>query len=222
MSAIIWMGIGQPKGNGASFTVQDILDAMNAAPPNVNVTLWNSDVLPNVSQLALETTVQAIKSKTDQLDMTAVTQVAASNAGHLLITAGLTFEEPVSGLVIPVNWTKAYWTLKTDEAQPDTASIIQLRVSNPASSTDGLQRLNGVALAGPITSEDGALIVDHEAGSITIYLTDELTVLLNKAGSVRSKAGALGWDVKFMDASGKSVGRRGTAAIVLTETKSTS
>jgi hypothetical protein len=86
--------------------------------------------------------------------------------------------------------------------------------------TDGLQRLNGAALVTPITAASGALTVDQLNGRITINLADEVTILLSRAGSVKSKIGALGWDVKFISSgSSESVGRRGTAAIVLTETK---
>lgn len=162
---------------------------------------------------ALQSDVDAIKLITDQLDVSAVTQVAASNAGHLTITAGLTFEESVTGLTIPADWVLAIWTLKGNVRDADTAALVQLRTSNPAAGTDGLQRLNGAAPAAPITAEDGELTV-NQAGAITVYLTDELTELLTAAVD-------LGWDVKFIDASGDSGGQRGTADVVLTETRAT-
>ena len=149
---------------------------------------------------------------TEQLDVSAVTQVAASSAGHLTITSGLTFAEAVTGLTIPADWVAAIWTLKIHEHQADTAARLQLRVSNPADGGDGIQRVNGAAVALPITTADGALTVTQASGRIDIYLTDELTALLDKASG-------LGWDVKFLDADGDSTGRRGTADVVLTETR---
>jgi hypothetical protein len=206
---------GTPDADSIDEHLDDILEDTGTTIPATLATLATAADLATV-----DANVDAIKMITDDLDTTAVTQVAASSAGHLVITAGLTFEESVSGLVIPADWTKAYWTLKSNEADADTLATIQLRVSNPSSLTDGLQRLNGAALVTPITAASGALTVDQLNGRITINLADEVTILLSRAGSVKSKIGALGWDVKFISSgSSESVGRRGTAAIVLTETK---
>lgn len=166
----------------------------------------------DLAALALEATAQAIKAITDDLDVTAVTQVTTSSAGHLTITAGLTFSEAVTGLTIPADWAAAMWTLKYSPDQADTAAVIQLRAENPAALTDGLLRVNGAALVSPITASDGTLTVTQASGRIDIWLSDELTLLL-------SKATGLGWDIKFIDANDDSSGRRGTADVVLTETK---
>lgn len=156
----------------------------------------------------------AILGRLAALDTTAVTQVAASSAGHLTITTALTFDEAVTGLVIPSDWTAALWTLKADASKADTAALVQLRVTNPAALTDGLQRLNGAAVASPLTAASGSLTVTQASGRIDIYLTDEATALLGAATG-------LGWDVKFIDASGDSTGYSGTADVALTETKAT-
>lgn len=149
-----------------------------------------------------------------QLDVSAVTQVPASSAGHLTITAGLTFDEAVTGLTIPADWVAALWTLKNSARDADTASLVQLRATNPAAGTDGLQRLNGAALVAPITADDGDLTVTQASGRIDVWLSDEMTAQLGAAT-------AIGWDVKFIDNNGDSSGRRGTADVVLTETKAT-
>ncbi len=148
------------------------------------------------------------------LDVSEVTQVAASNAGHLTITAGITFEESVTGLTVPSDWVSAIWTLKANVRDADTAALVQLRVTNPAAGGDGLQRVNGAAPAAPISAADGELTVNQAGGAITVWLSDELTALLAAAVD-------LGWDVKFIDASGDSSGQRGTADVVLTETRTT-
>lgn len=167
------------------------------------------------SELAVELAhIDAIQAVTDALDVSAVTQVAASSAGHLTITVGLTFDEAVTGLTIPADWKTALWTLKNNARDADTAALVQLRETNPAAGGDGLQRLNGAALVAPITAADGALTVTQATGRIDVYLTDEMTAMLGAAT-------AIGWDVKFIDADGDSSGQRGTADVVLTETKST-
>jgi hypothetical protein len=148
------------------------------------------------------------------LDVSAVTQVAASSAGHLTITAGLTFDESVSGLTISADWWAAIWTLKANVRDADTAALVQMRVTNPAAVTDGLQRVNGAAPAAPIAAADGELTVNQAGGAITVWLSDELTALLAAAVD-------LGWDVKFIDLADDSSGQRGTADVVLTETRAT-
>lgn len=162
----------------------------------------------------IDTNVDAIKAVTDALDVSAVTQVAASNAGHLTITVGLTFDEGVTGLTIPADWVTALWTLKNNARDADTAAIVQLRATNPAAGTDGLQRLNGAALVAPITADDGALTVTQATGRIDVYLTDDMTAQLAAVTTI-------GWDVKFIDEAGDSSGQRGTADVVLTETRAT-
>lgn len=155
-----------------------------------------------------------IVARLADFDMTAVTQVVASNAGHLTITAGLTFYESVTGLVIPADWVSAIWTLKRDVRDTDAAALVQVRATNPAAETDGLQRLNGATPVAPIAVDDGLLTVNQAGGSIVVGLSDELSAQL-------APATALGWDVKFIDAGGDSSGQRGTADVVLTETRAT-
>lgn len=200
--------------NISDFVAQQVRDAMKLAPSGGAAEVGSvdkhlDDLLSGLA--AVDANVDEIKLITDDLDVTAVTQVAASSAGHLTITAGLTFSEGVTGLTIPADWVAAVWTLKHSAGQADSAAVIQLRTENPAAVEDGLQRLNGVAVALPITAADGALTVTQASGRIDIWLSDELTLLL-------AKATGLGWDVKFIDADGDSNGQRGTADVVLTET----
>lgn len=190
--------------SAAGLTAQQTRDAMKLAP---------TAGTPAVG--SVDDHLDDIQAVTDALDVSAVTQVAASSAGHLTITTGLTFGEAVTGLTIPADWVSALWTLKNSARDADTAALVQLRATNPsAAGTDGLQRLNGAALVAPITADDGALTVTQVTGRIDVYLTDEMTALLGAAT-------AIGWDVKFIDAAGDSSGQRGTADVVLTETKST-
>lgn len=194
----------------STLTAQDIANAMKLAPSAGAAAAGSVQAKLDI----IDANVDAIKVITDSLDVSAVTQVAASNAGHLTITIGLTFDEGVTGLTIPADWVSAIWTLKRDVRDIDLAALVQLRTTNPGAGTDGLQRLNGAALVAPITADDGVLTVTQASGRIDVYLTDEMTAQLAAATD-------LGWDVKFIDANGDSSGRRGTADLVLTETKTT-
>lgn len=159
-------------------------------------------------------TAGAIIGALAAIDTTAVTITPANNAGHLTITAARTFEATISGLTIPANWVTALWTLKTDDSRPDVAALVQLRETNPAALSDGLQRLNGAALPSGVTAAAGSLTVNQAGGSVVVWLSDEVTARLGKATGI-------GWDVKFIDAAGDSDGADGTADVALTETKAT-
>jgi hypothetical protein len=132
---------------------------------------------------------------------------------NLTIVPGLTFNATISGLTIPADWEKAYWTLKRSVRYADPLSLVQLVVSNPSDDADGVVYLNGsVSLPFGITCASGELSVNQAGGSVTVYLADDLTILLPDQTLI-------GWDVKFIDASGNSVGQRGTADVSLTETQ---
>lgn len=162
----------------------------------------------------IEDKLDSVKLVTDRLNVMSVQQVVASSAGNFTITAGITFNESVSGLIIPSNWETAIWTLKQEVTDTDAWSVIQIRKSNPADvENDGLQILNrSSTLPIGINNNSAALTINQAGGIITVYLTDNLTVLLSSAND-------LGWDIKFIDSNGDSVGHRGTADIVLTETE---
>lgn len=159
-------------------------------------------------------TAGAIIGALAAIDTTAVTITPANNAGHLTITAARTFEATISGLTIPADWVAALWTLKTDDSRPDAAALVQLRETNPAALSDGLQRLNGAALPSGVTAAAGSLTVNQAGGSVVVWLSDEVTARLGKATGI-------GWDVKFIDAAGDSDGADGAADVALTETKAT-
>ena len=116
---------------------------------------------------------------------------------------------------------KIYWTVKQNPEDEDDLSTIQLLVSNPSDSDDGVLKLN--ASSPPTGLEDGGhLEVDQINGTVSINLSPELTVLLRKAGGRDTIIRSLGWDLKFIDSDEINTGVRGTIAIVPTETKATS
>lgn len=184
-------------------TAQETSNAVNDLAP--------ASAVPTAGSIRAK--LDAIRLITDDIDVSAVTYVASSMAGHLTITAGLTFSETVSGLTIPDDWTQTIWTLKAKTRDAETASIVQMVVSNPTDLSDGLIYLNASTIfPSGITQSSGSITVNQVGGSVTIFLEDDLTVLLG-AGS------GFGWDVKFIDSAGDSVGRRGTVDVALTETQ---
>lgn len=189
---------------------QDVANAVSKLAPAAGAPAAGS-VGAHLDTLIDATT--AIKAITDDLDLSNVTQVVANKAGHLTVTAGLTFREVVSGLTIPADWKQSFWTLKAKVRDLDSSAVVQLVSSNPSDPEDGVVYVNASdTLPAGISVSSGTLSVSQPDGEITIFLEDDLTVLLGPATN-------LGWDVKFIDASGDSVGWRGTADICLTETQ---
>ena len=64
----------------------------------------------------------------------------------------------------------------------------------------------------PFDRELASLTVDQPNGAVAIYLQDNLTTQL-------SSRKRIGWDVKFIDADGDSLGTSGLANLVRTETQ---
>lgn len=127
----------------------------------------------------------------------------------LNLYSGITFAETVSGLSIPSNWTKIYFTAKKKLADTDSMALVQILKSNPPDPGDGLLYLDGGV---PITPTDGAMTVDQAGGTIDIDLTDDATAVLEIIQSAT-------YDIKCITSDPKSYRLRGGNFIVaLTET----
>jgi hypothetical protein len=207
---------------GAGLTAQEVRDAMKlaptaGAPAAGSVDAHLDDILEDTGT-TLDGLIDAIKAKTDALDVTGTPAVVSLvDGGDLTVIAGATFDPAaITGLTIAATWTSAYFTVKTKKEgsglllAADSSAVIQIRVSNPGTAGDGLLYLNGAAAS---SAAYGSLALDAGAGTATIVLADDATVLLAK------KAG-LFWDVKVLAADGTSdVVCSGSLDVVLTPTK---
>lgn len=207
---------------GAGLTAQEVRDAMKLAPtagaPAAGSVDEHLDDILEDTGTTLNDLLDAIKLKTDALDVTGTPSVTSLiDGGDLTVIAGATFDPAaITGLTIAATWTSAYFTVKTKKEgsglllAADSSAVIQIRVSNPGTAGDGLLYLNGAAAS---SAAYGSLALDAGAGTATIVLADDATVLLAK------KAG-LFWDVKVLAADGTSdVVCSGSLDVVLTPTK---
>jgi len=143
----------------------------------------------------VDTVVDAIKAKTDLITTnTSISVNSALDAGALTIYAGKTFlpSSPFTGLSIPAAWKYIDFQIKNVATDADTAALIWIRATNPAAGTDGLQRLNGATA----TAAQGSLTVDQAAGTIAVWIADEVTAQLTATTSV--------YGLKYIDTSGDS------------------
>lgn len=189
---------------GSGLTAQQTRDAMKLAP---------TAGAPAAGSIDAE--LDAIRLVTDEIDVSAVTQAPANNAGELTFTVGVTFDETPSGMTIPATWTTCYFTLKRDkESDADSASLIQIKVTNGGDASDGLIYLNGSAIASPITKADASLTVTQAAGTVRIFISDNALALLTGGLS------DLDWDLKVFVTGGTStLLTSDKAAIVWTPTR---
>lgn len=95
----------------------------------------------------------------------------------LAIKKATSFDVTVTGMTIPSNWSKVYWTVKSSTGDADSAAILQLVKTNGGAAGDGMIRLNGAANTGH--ESEGYLTVDQAGGNVTIAITDDYTALIN-------------------------------------------
>jgi|LSQX01.1.fsa_nt_gb hypothetical protein len=134
--------------------------------------------LPAVIQagLALETTAQAIKAKTDLLNASSVTVVSTVKGSTITILRGDTLSAKLSDLGDLTNYVSLDFTVKNNVVETDDSATIRIR-KNASELEDGLLRLNGDAHE---TSTDGSItITDLEQGDITIALKANVTSKLS-------------------------------------------
>lgn len=121
------------------------------------------------------------------LDMSAVSLVTAYNAGVVTITSTTSLAGTITGLTIPADWLRMYWTVKRSLLDADADAIIQIVVTNGEDEEDGL-----VVIAGEEAEDEteGSLVVNQPAGTVAFALTAGATALLPEAGD-------LVWDLKY-------------------------
>lgn len=110
-----------------------------------------------------------------------VTQTAAQVADaidgeDLTVHRGDTFSATINPLPvsIPSDWTKLTFTAKRGLSDADTASIVQIVLTNPGAGTDGLKYLEGAAPVSPVVAADAALTV-NSLTSLTITMKPRAT-----------------------------------------------
>lgn len=133
---------------------------------------------------------------------------------ELTLATTVSYATTLSGLVIPVTWTKVWWTLKASVNEADSAAWLQLVVTNPPVATDGTLYVMGAAAT---VSQQvlGGLTVHQATGTLDIALDETLTALL-------SSGAGLVWDAKTKESGGAvTILTGGTATIARTVTWAT-
>jgi len=132
----------------------------------------------------------------------------AVSGSTLSIVRAVSFDVTVTGMSIPANWTKIYFTVKNNTSVADSAAQIQIVVTEGGDAGDGLLYADGAA-AGDATQ--ASLTVDQPGGDISISITDDQTADLT--------AGSYSYDLKAItDESKSKVLASGQVTISATQT----
>jgi len=128
---------------------------------------WTNETLA-----AIDVLIDAIKAKTDLLDVSSVTVNSAISGTAITILRGDTFECSISELGSLASYVSLDFTVKSDKSDADTAALIRIRL-NATGLADGLLTLNGATAS---NADDGSIVItDQAAGDITITLAASCT-----------------------------------------------
>jgi len=153
--------------------------------------------------------VWAYASRT--LTQTAASVAAAVDGTSITCRRGDTLSAALTDVGALTNYSSLYFTVKDNETDADSASIIMVK-KNLSGTSDGLIYLNGAAG----TAGNGSITIDDSAtGDITIALTAATTALL--------AVGTYHYDVQIVRSSGTAVSTLtvGAFAVVEDYTKAT-
>jgi hypothetical protein len=147
---------------------------------------WSTETLA-----AIDVLIDAIKAKTDALDVSSVTVVTAVNGTTITIWRGDTFSGALTNIGALTDYVSIDFTVKEAYSKTDDEATIRIR-KNASGTSDGLMRLNGAAAT---SSALGSIAIDDLAsGDITITLDETATDDLS--------TGTYVYDAQMISASG--------------------
>ena len=186
-------------------TLSDQLDgvALEATLTAIKGAGWTDETLA-----AIEVLIEAIKAKTDLLDVSSVTVSSAISGTTITILRGDTFECSISDLGSLASYVSLDFTVKADKSDADTAALIRIRL-NASGLEDGLLTLNGATAS---NADDGSIaITDAAAGDITITLAASCTDDL--------PTGTYAYDVQLIEVGDVSTLTSGKASVTADVTR---
>ena len=145
------------KTDQLTFTVANKVDATATVDP--------TGIATSAALAVVDANVDAIKVKTDALDVSDITVVATVDGSTLIILRGDTWDDAhLLNLCDLTDYVSIDFIVKESKADTDDDAIIHIR-KNASGTGDGLLRLNKAAYA---TATDGAITIeDIPTGDIT-------------------------------------------------------
>jgi len=173
----------QAKTDQLTFTTPNKVDATATVDP--------TGIATSAALAVVDANVDAIKAKTDALDVSSVTVVAAVNGTTITILRGDTFSGVFTNIGALTDYVSIDFTVKEAYSKTDDEATIRIR-KNASGTSDGLMRLNGAAAS---SSALGSIAIDDLAsGDITITLDETATDDLS--------TGTYVYDIQMISAAG--------------------
>ena len=147
---------------------------------------WTNETLA-----AIDVLIDAIKAKTDALDVSSVTVVTSVNGSTITILRGDTFSGALTDIGALTDYVSLDFTVKESYAKTDDEATIRIR-KNASGTSDGLMRLNGAAAT---SSALGSIAIDDLA-------TGDITITLDETATDDLSTGTYVYDIQMISASG--------------------
>lgn len=147
---------------------------------------WTNETL-----VAIKVLIDAIKAKTDGLDISAINFVTAVNGTTITILRGDTFSGALTNIGTLTDYVSIDFTVKEADSKTDDEATIRIR-KNASGTSDGLMRLNGAAAT---SSALGSIAIDDLA-------TGDITITLDETATDDLSTGTYVYDIQMISASG--------------------
>jgi hypothetical protein len=180
--------------NAGIAAIQSKTDQLTFTTPNkvdATATVDTTGIATSAALAVVDANVDAIKAKTDALDVSSVTVVTAVNGSTITILRGDTFSGALTNIGALTDYVSIDFTVKESYSKTDDEATIRIR-KNASGTSDGLMRLNGAAA---LSSALGSITIDDLA-------TGDITIALDETAADDLSTGNYVYDIQMISASG--------------------
>jgi hypothetical protein len=180
--------------NAGIAAIQSKTDQLTFTTPNkvdATATVDTTGIATSAALAVVDANVDAIKAKTDALDVSSVTVVTAVNGSTITILRGDTFSGALTDIGALTDYVSIDFTVKESYSKTDDEATIRIR-KNASGTSDGLMRLNGAAA---LSSALGSITIDDLA-------TGDITIALDETAADDLSTGNYVYDIQMISASG--------------------
>lgn len=185
--------VAAPDNTGIA-AIQAKTDQLTFTTPNkvdATATVDTTGIATSAALAVVDANVDAIKAKTDALDVSSVTVVTSVNGSTITILRGDTFSGSITDIGALTDYVSIDFTVKESYSKTDDEATIRIR-KNASGTSDGLMRLNGAAAT---SSALGSIAIDDLA-------TGDITITLDETATDDLSTGTYVYDIQMISASG--------------------
>jgi hypothetical protein len=184
--------VAAPDNTGIA-AIQAKTDQLTFTTPNkvdATATVDTTGIATSAALAVVDANVDAIKAKTDALDVSSVTVVTSVNGSTITVRRGDTFSGAITNIGALTDYVSIDFTVKEAYSKTDDEATIRIR-KNASGVSDGLMRLNGAAA---LSSALGSIAIDDLA-------TGDITIMLDETATDDLSTGTYVYDIQLITAS---------------------